>query len=76
MIFRLPWPIKEWGDPCIFTLDPEEGMSSPAWLSLNEIERYSLQYPMDISASTRLLLLRWGIMIPLITTPPAAEEEH
>lgn len=73
MIFRLRWPMKEWGDPCTFTLDPEEGMSSPTWLSLSEIERYGLQYPMDISASIRLLLLRGGIMIPFSHTPSGAK---
>ncbi len=64
-VYGLNWQI-EWGDPCGPEWDLSEEGKSPCWSSLIEIERRSLEIPMDINAALRLFLRRRNVLVPLV----------
>ena len=64
-VFRLNWQ-EEWSDPCNPSWQLSNEGISPKWMSIDEIEQYCIEKPMDINAALRLLLRRHNILVPLI----------
>lgn len=63
-VYGLLWQ-DEWGDPRKFEFS-EEGQTSAQWLSVKEIEDFSLENPMAINSALRLFLQRRGVFAPLL----------
>lgn len=63
-VYGLLWQ-DEWGNPCEFKFS-EEGQTSAQWLSVKEIEEFSLKNPMAINSALRLFLQRRGAFAPLL----------
>ncbi len=74
-VYELHWQ-SEWGDPSSseWTLS-EEGNSS-RWLSVEDIERLSLEKPLGINAALRLFLRRRDILVPLTASTSAMSQPH